>query len=57
MKITVKTTLVEITADDEPTLHNGYIKRDVLQLELLIEKIIIEAIKLHGEVSKFDNSK
>lgn len=51
MKISVKTNLIEINLEDEVTLQQSYIKRDVPQMDVAIVAIVSEAIKLHNEVA------
>ena len=52
MIITIKTTLIELTVDDSPTLDSdGYTKRSVPELPICIESAINAAIKLHETVA------
>ena len=52
MIITIKTTLIELTIDDSPTLDRaGYTKREVPELPTCIESAIDAAIKLHESVA------
>lgn len=52
MIITIKTTLIELTVDDSPTLDRaGYTKRGVPELPTCIESAINAAIKLHESVA------
>ena len=53
MKIRIKTTLIEIELEDEPTISSdSYTKRTVPELPVCIKSVIEEAIRLHNEVSK-----
>lgn len=53
MKIRIKTNFIEVEIQDEPKIgRDNYTKRVLPELPECIEKAIIEAIKLHNEVSK-----
>ena len=56
MIITIKTTLIELTVNDQPTMgSDGYTKRSVPELPECIESAINAAIKLHNEVANKKN--
>lgn len=51
MKIRIKTELIEIEIEDNPTIDNeGFTKRVLPTLPECIEEAISAAIKLHSEV-------
>lgn len=53
MKIRIKTPIVEVEVEDNPTIGNDdYTKRNLPDLPTCIKSVIDEAIKLHNEVSK-----
>ena len=50
MKLTIKTTLVTIEIEDEPTMSNGYTRRSVNDVNTILTTAIEDAIKLHTEI-------
>ena len=55
MKVLIKTTLITLEVEDEPTITNdGYTKRSLPELPDAITSIIDEAIRIHNEVARSD---
>ena len=53
MKIRIKTTLIEMEVEDNPTIGaDNYTKRTLPELPKSIKSVIDEAVRLHNEVSK-----
>ena len=57
MIIKIKTTLIEIVIEDEPTItSDGYTKRSLPEMPTAIKSAIKSAIRLHKEVFQSINN-
>lgn len=51
MKVTINTTLITMSVEDNPSIIDGYTKRTLPELPISIKSIIDEAIRLHNSVA------
>lgn len=57
MKITVKTTLITLEVNDDLYVtSDGYTKRTLPDLNVILKSVVEETLKLHEGVSKQENS-